>query len=190
MAKETIDTGKFVAFIYKVTDAKTGDVLFEATSEAPDTLIYGVTPGVIPGLVAALKGLAKGDRFSSELSPAAAFGERFEENVITLDKTIFNPDGNLPSEVKVGARLPMMTEDGYQVIGTVLEIDDKGVKMDFNHPFAGKDVKIEGEVVEVRDATPEELNPQHGCGCGCGHDHDNCEGDGCEGGGCGDGCCH
>lgn len=190
MAKETIDTGKFVAFIYKVTDAKTGDVLFEATAEAPDTLVYGVTPGVIPGLIAALKGLGKGDKFSSELSPAAAFGDRIEQNVIKLDKTVFNPEGKLPSEVKTGAKLPMMTEDGFQVIGTVLKIEDDGVTMDFNHPFAGKTVNIEGEVVEVRDATPEELNPHHGCGCGCGHDHGGCEG-GCNDGGCeGGGCCH
>ncbi|MCM1365771.1 MAG: FKBP-type peptidyl-prolyl cis-trans isomerase [Prevotella sp.] len=187
MAKETIDTGKFVAFSYKVNDAKNGETLFEASKDAPDTLIYGVTPGVIPGLAAALKGLGKGDKFSSELPPAAAFGDRLEENVLTLDKTVFNPDGKLPSEVKVGAHLPMLTEDGYQVVGTVLEVGDK-VKMDFNHPFAGKTVKIEGEIEDVRDATPEELNPSHGCGCGCGHDHGDC-GDGCGDDHCG-GCCH
>lgn len=188
MAKETIDTGKFVAFSYKVTDAANGETLFEAKADAPDTLIYGVTPGVIPGLLAALKGLAKGDKFESELPPAAAFGERNEENVLKLDNTVFNPDGKLPSEVQIGAKLPMMTEDGYQVIGTVLDIAQDGVKMDFNHPFAGKTVKIQGRIEDVRDATPEELNPQHGCGCGCGHDHcgDDC---GC-GDGCSDGCCH
>lgn len=190
MGKETVETGKFVAFSYKVTDASNGELLFEAPKDAPDTIIFGVTPGVITGLMAALKGLGKGDRFSTELPPVAAFGDRIEENVMVLDKTVFNPEGILPSEVKVGAKLPMMTQDGYQVLGQVLEITDKGVKMDFNHPFAGKTVKMEGEVEEVRDATPEELAPQHGCGCGCGHDHGDC-GDGCcSDGGCGDGCCH
>ena len=54
--------------------------------------------------------------------------------------------------------------------------------MDFNHPFAGKTVEFAGEVVEVRDATEEELHPHHGCGgCGCGkHQDDSC--------GCGDDC--
>ena len=62
--------------------------------------------------------------------------------------------------------------------------------MDFNHPLAKDDVRFDGKILVVRDATPEELNPSCGCGCGCG-DH-GC-GDDC--GGCGDdhgcGCgCH
>lgn len=197
MNKEQIATGKYVAFVYKVTDAKTGDVLFEATASKPDSLIYGITPGVIPGLMAALNGLGKGDKFSSELPPEAAFGQRDKDNVLKLEYNVFNPDGKLPSEVKEGAALPMLTQDGYQVIGTVTAIEPDGVMMDFNHPFAGKTVRIDGEVTEVRDATPEELAPQHGCGCGCGHNHgDSCgcddgcghnHGDSC---GCGDGCCH
>ncbi|MBO4965033.1 MAG: FKBP-type peptidyl-prolyl cis-trans isomerase [Muribaculaceae bacterium] len=190
MGTEKISNGKFIKFIYKVTDAKTGDTLFEATADKPDSLIYGITPGVIPGLVAALNGLGEGDKFSSELPPEAAFGPYDKDNIIKLDYTVFNPDGNLPSEVKTGAALPMMTQDGYQVIGTVTAVEPDGVTMDFNHPFAGKTVKIEGEVTEVRDATPEELSPRHGCGCG--HDHGCGDGECCgdHGHGCGDGCCH
>ena len=97
-------------------------------------------------------------------------------------------DGQLAEEVKVGAELPMMTAEGYRVLGKVIEIGDK-VKMDFNLPFAGLTVTFAGEVEEVREATPEELHPAQGGCCGCGS-HGSC-GDGCgEGGGCGDGCCH
>jgi len=85
----------------------------------------------------------------------------------------------LADEVQVGAVLPMMTAEGYRVQGVVKEVGDR-IKMDFNHPFAGMTVRYEGTVEEVRDATPEELQPQHGCG-GCG-------GGGCHGGDCGDGC--
>lgn len=90
-------------------------------------------------------------------------------------------DGQLATEVSLGAELPMMTQEGFMVRGRVKEIGTETIKMDFNHPFAGMTVKFDGEVTEVRDATPEELAPpQHGCGCGCSG--------GCGGGDCGDGC--
>ncbi|MDE6772052.1 MAG: peptidylprolyl isomerase, partial [Muribaculaceae bacterium] len=73
----------------------------------------------------------------------------------------------------------------------VTEVGDK-IKMDFNHPFAGLTVRYEGKVEEVRDATPEELQPSKGCGGGCGGGCDcGSEGDcatGCGGGSCGS--CH
>lgn len=192
--KETVGPGKFVAYSYRLTDEKDGKLLFEATADAPDVLVYGVSHEVIPGLLAAIKDLGKGEKFDVVLEPEAAFGERFEDNVVTLEREIFEVDGELDDKVVVGAELPMMTAEGYRILGRVLEITPESVKMDFNHPFAGKTVRIAGVVEEIRDATPEELSPVHGCGCGCGHDHGDC-GDGCghgghEGGCCGDGCCH
>lgn len=188
---EVVGPGKFVAYSYKLSevDPATGEVkeeLFEATPEQPDVMVYGVSHEIVPGLVAAMKDLSKGSRFETVLPPEAAFGQRFDDNVLELDKAIFTrEDGTMAEEVKVGAMLPMMTQEGYRIMGRVLEVNDK-VKMDFNHPFAGKTVKYEGEIVEVRDATPEELQPIHGCG-GCGCDHGSSCND-CESGACGDGC--
>lgn len=194
--KETIDAGKFVGYSYKLYNDADGSLLFETPADAPDTLVYGVTRDVVPGLLTAMKGLGTGDKFEVTLPPVAAFGDRYEENVITLEKKVFMRDGHLVAEVTVGAELPMMTQEGFMVRGKVLEITTDHVKMDFNHPFAGLTVRYEGIVDEVRDATPEELTPARGCGCGCGHDHchddgGSCschhEGDGC---GCGDEDCH
>lgn len=191
--KETVESGKFVKYIYKLYDVNNGEILFEAKSDAPDEMVYGVSQEVVPGLIAALKGLAAGDKFSVTLPPAAAFGDRYDDNVVTLEKQIFERDGELAEEVVVGAELPMMTAEGFRILGRVTRIDDKGVTMDFNHPFAGKTVKYDGKVTEVREATPEELHPVKGCGC-----HGGCGDGGCEGGcgddkgcGCGDDCgCH
>ncbi len=183
-----VGPGMFVKYAYKLTDADSGKELFATPEGEPDEMVYGVSQEVVPGLIAALKDLKKGDRFDVTLPPEAAFGPRHAENVIELDKDIFMRDGQLAEEVKVGAELPMMTAEGYRVLGKVIEIGDK-VKMDFNHPFAGLTVTFAGEVEEVREATPEELHPAQGGCCGCGS-HGSC-GDGCgEGGGCGDGCCH
>lgn len=179
---EKIEDGKFVAYSYKLYNDANGEVLFETPKGKPDIMIFGLSHDVVPGLVAALKGLKAGDRFSVTLPAEAAFGERFEDNVITLDKSLFIRDGELAEAVKVGAVLPMMTEQGFQIQGKVLSIGDNDVVMDFNHPFAGLTVKFEGEVDEVRTPTEEELAAlqNQGCGCGC---HGSCgEGE------CGEGC--
>lgn len=184
MSKETVGPGKFVAYSYKLYNDADGRLLFETPSEAPDVMVYGVSHEIVPGLVEVMKGLSKGDKFSITLPPAAAFGERSDEYVLTLGREIFtNEDGEFAKEVKVGAVLPMMTAEGYRVQGTVVEVGDK-IKMDFNHPFAGLTVRYDGVVEEVREATPEELKPQHSCGGGCGGCGGSCgsEGD------CADGC--
>ncbi len=185
---EIVGPGKFVAYTYKLTDADSGEILFEATSDAPDTMVFGVSEGVVPGLTVALKGLAAEEKFEVTLPQDAAFGPRSEEWVKKLPKSIFErEDGTMPAEVKEGAILPMMTDQGFTIQGRVTKINDTDVIMDFNHPFAGKTVRYEGEVTEVRDATADELNPKS-CGCGCGHDH--CSDSGCSNGCCSDGCCH
>lgn len=185
--REVVGPGKFVTYSYKLYNDANGELLFEATSKAPDEMVYGVSQEVVSGLVATLKDLGKGDKFDVTLPPVAAFGDRSPEYELTLDPQIFMRDGKLAEEVKVGAALPMMTAEGYRIEGRVTEIGDK-IKMDFNHPFAGMTVRYEGVVEDVREATPEELNPSTGCGgcgggCGsCGSDSDS---SGCCGGGCG-----
>ncbi len=185
--RQIVGPGKYVTFSYKLYNDANEELLFETPSKAPDEMVYGVSQEVVPGLASALKGLGKGDRFGIVLPPAVAFGDRSPEYELTLDPQIFMRDGKLAEEVKVGAALPMMTAEGYRIEGRVTEIGDK-IKMDFNHPFAGMTVRYEGVVEDVREATPEELNPSTGCGscgggCGsCGSDSDS---SGCCGGGCG-----
>lgn len=190
--EEKVSDGKFVAYTYKLLNSDNGEVLFEAPKDRPDVMIYGLSKDVVPGLIVAIKGLKKGDKFSVTLPAEVAFGERVEENVISLDKELFVRDGKLADAVKVGAMLPMMTEEGYQIQGKVLEIGDDKVVMDFNHPFAGMTVKFDGEIEDVHTATPEELQAMQGCGCGC---HGDSCGDSCgcpdhEGHSCSDSCCH
>lgn len=173
-----VEEGKLVEYAYQLYNDANGELLFETPADRPDIMIYGLSHDVVPGLVAAMKGLKAGDKFSVTLPAEAAFGERFDDNVIKLDKSLFMRDGELAEAVKVGAVLPMMTEQGFQVQGKVLSITDNEVEMDFNHPFAGLTVRFDGEIKEVRTPTPEEIAAlQHpGCGCGC---HGDCS-DGCD----------
>ena len=80
----------------------------------------------------------------------------------------------------------MMSSNGQRLNGLVLEVNDESVKMDFNHPLAGEDLFFAGKVLEVREASDEEvaqiLSGGGGCGCGCSDDSCNSEGHSC---GCG-----
>ncbi|HJE39022.1 MAG TPA: FKBP-type peptidyl-prolyl cis-trans isomerase [Candidatus Amulumruptor caecigallinarius] len=193
---EKIEPGKFVEIAYKLYEvAPDGKqtLVHESDKDDPERVIFGVTRGMIPQLEKAIEGLEKGGKFDLVAKAKDAFGEYDTEQIVELAKDIFVVDGKFDSEmVKVGALVPMMTADGFRIDGKVLEVTDGEVKMDFNHPLAGKDVRFEGEVLLVRDATPEELQPAHGCGCGCGHD--GCSDDHCGCGDdhhCGEGCgCH
>lgn len=175
----------FVAYSYKLYNEADGKMLFEAKADAPDVMVFGISREIVPGLVAAMEGLGEGDRFETTLPPEAAFGQRFDENVVDLEREIFERDGELAEEVKVGADLPMMTAEGYRIMGHVVEIGPEKVRMDFNHPFAGMTVRYEGRIEQVREATPEELHPVQGgcggCGGGCGDAGSSCE-SGCCGG--------
>ncbi len=83
---------------------------------------------------------------------------------------MFEADGKLGEIVKVGNFLPMKDQEGNPLQGLVQEITDEHVRMDFNHPMAGKDLFFSGEVIEVREATTEELEHGHVHGPG-GHQH-------------------
>ncbi len=179
---EKIQQGKYVALaydLYQVND-KGEKLVHQIEEDKPEALIFGLTPGVLPALAEAIHGLGVGDMFDFESDPEDAFGDYDPEQVLHLDREVFVIDGKFDSEmVRRGNAIPMMTPNGYRVMGTVIDVTDEAVVMDFNHPLAGKRVRYSGKVVEVRDATAAELNALHGHHCGCGCDHDHC-GDDCD----------
>lgn len=144
-----------------------------------------------------LRGLKLGDSFDFTIPCTEAYGDYVEALVLDLDREIFMTDGEFDHEhVQEGKIVEMINADGQRVNGIVLEIGKSKVKVDFNHPLAGENLNFKGKVLELRDATEEEiavvLHP-HRCGGGCGS-CGGCGGGSCgEGdcGGCGDGqCCH
>ena len=64
-------------------------------------------------------------------------------------------DGKLAEDILfVGSQIPMANAQGQRMLGVVKEIGDDTVKMDFNHPMAGKTLNFDVEVISVRDVTP------------------------------------
>ncbi len=200
-----VESGKKVSVSYVLT--VDGEVRDQATSEQPLEFIFGVGQ-LIPGFEQGIEGKQVGEEFSIDIDPENAYGEYDEQKRLTLSIDIFKQDGEVDKEVvKVGNHLPMLTQDGQQVIGRILDMNDEHVVMDFNHDLAGFKLHFEGKVENLVEPTEEELaallNPGGcgGCGGGCGDhgcgDHDH--GHGHEHGGCcgggdhhhhnGDACC-
>ena len=188
---EQIKLGKYVELAYEIlTVDNDGETqVFKFTPDNPDRFIYGLEPGMLEAFAKNLSGLKAGDKFDFTLSPEEAFGDVDESMIMDLDKNLFVVDGEFDSErVFVGGVVPMQTTEGHRLEGFVTAITPDKVTIDFNHQLAGETVRYRGQVLALRDATPEELNPpKHHCGCGCEHDHkhgDHCHHDHKHGGHC------
>jgi FKBP-type peptidyl-prolyl cis-trans isomerase SlyD len=163
-------------------DDYNGDMIEQANADRPLRFIYG-SGQMLPKFEAQLAGLKQGEPFEISLTKFDAYGDINDDAIVELPRQVFMVDGNFDDEmVKIGNSVPMMTGDGQRMNGIVLEVSEQAVKMDFNHPLAGEDLHFQGEILEVRDATDEEIAAlfSHGCGCGSG---------GCGDGDCGDGDC-
>lgn len=157
---------KRVAVITYMLKGDDGSVIQEATKENPFAFIHGIGQ-VLPAFDAALLGKVQGDGYSFSLEAEQGYGNYDESRVEELDPQIF---AEAPAEyIVVGATLPMEF-NGHTVFGTITEIRNDAVVMDFNHPLAGKNLHFSGMVLEVRDASAEELSHGHVHGEG-GHHH-------------------
>lgn len=177
-----ISANKFVAVTYDlyVGEGEERELMEKATREVPLKFIYG-TGSMIQAFEDALMGLESGAAFDFTITQENAYGEYNEDYVLDLPKNIFEVDGKFDSEmIQEGNTVPMMDSNGNRMNGSVLEVRDDVVVMDFNHPLAGETLHFKGEVIDVHEPTAEEIAamtaPAGGCGCGC----DSC------GGGCGD----
>lgn len=193
-------TNKLIAAQYQlftISDNGERKLVEETTKEQPFVFITGFD-AALDALEERLENLNRGDKFDFELDKEKAFGEYEPSRVIELNKEMFIVDGQFDSKnIFKGAQIPLKNEDGNFFIGTVLEIGDAAVKVDLNHPLAGKKLNFKGYIIENREATKDEIKTMlsHMNGGGCGGDCGGCEG-GCghHEGGCGhhdheDGCC-
>lgn len=166
-----VASNKMVAVDYKLT--VDGAIADQSRPGQPLEFIFG-TGMLLPKFEAAIEGKEPGEKVAFTLEPKDGYGELIPEAVVDLPKNIFMVDGKLAEDILfVGSQIPMADAQGNRMMGIVKEVGAESVKMDFNHPMAGKTLHFEVEVVSVRDVTPEDL--QGHCSCGS-------YGDGCEGG--------
>lgn len=193
-----LEIGKYsmVTLTYDLRiDDENGEMIEQATEERPLQFLYGA--GVmLPKFESQLAGLREGEPFTIKLSKNDAYGEVNHDAVVELPRHVFLVNGRFDEDlISVGNTVPMMSSNGQRLNGLVLEVTDEHVKMDFNHPLAGEDLYFAGKVLEVREATDEEiaqiLSGGGSCGCGSGGCGSGCSDDSCDTGshgGCGCGC--
>lgn len=192
-------TNKLIAAQYQLfTIDENGDrtLVEETTKDQPFVFITGFG-AALDALEEKLENLELGAKFDFELDKDKAFGDYDAKRVIDLNKQMFTVDGHFDSKnIYKGAQIPLKNEDGNFFIGTVLEIADSSVKVDLNHPLAGKRLNFKGYIIENREATRGEIQTMlnhmngggcsgdcSGCGSGCGH-HEETSGCGHHEGGC------
>jgi len=181
----TIAKDKMVSVTYELKlDGKDGDIFEKAGKDSPLIFLYG-SGMMLPAFEGGLSDKNSGDTFEISIRAEDAYGEVNEEAIVDLPKNIFMVEGKIDEElITPGNSVPMMSTSGQRMEGLVVSVNDDTVQMDFNHPLAGEDLHFTGEILDVRDATPEELSAAYSTGgCGCG------SGGGCSDGSCGDGGC-
>lgn len=159
MSAQTIAPNKVVSLSYTLM-LNSGELADEATSDEPLVFIHGIGQ-TLPAFDDQLDGLSVGDTFSFTLSAEDGYGESSPNYVVEIPKNIFEgPD--VPDDIlEIGATLPMQDQDGNPMDGVVVEIGDDTVTMDFNHPLAGEALGFSGTVLDIREATQEELDHGH-----------------------------
>lgn len=161
-----------LSYELKVNDDEGNKQLVEKVEQnEPMVFLFGHS-GLPEKFEAELDGKEEGDKFSFQLSYEEAYGDYEEEALVKLPQDVFKVDGQFnPQDFPEGAMVPMSDQDGNMMRGRVVEVDPEGILMDFNHPLAGHDLFFDGSVINVRMATPEEIEHGHAHGPGGHHHH-------------------
>jgi FKBP-type peptidyl-prolyl cis-trans isomerase SlyD len=178
----TIAKNKVVKIHYTLKD-KDGTELDSSRGGEPLEYLHG-TGNLIPGLETQLEGKKAGDVVDAVIEPKDAYGEYDEKLIIEVPRSQFDAD----QTIEVGQQFQAESAGGPMVV-KVVKVTDEKITIDGNHDLAGKTLYFNVEIIDIRDATEEELESglDDGCGCGCGCDGD-CDDEHEDGCGCGGGC--
>lgn len=167
----TIEKNKVVSLLYELRIGNAaGELVEKVDPSEPFTFLFGAG-GLLPEFETNLKGKKAGEKFEFGIKSENAYGSFSLEAIVDIPKNVFVVNGELASEMlQVGKMIPMRDDQGHAMHGKVLAVEPETVKMDFNHPMAGKDLFFTGEIVEVRTASADEISHGHVHGPG-GHHH-------------------
>ncbi|MFW2373543.1 MAG: FKBP-type peptidyl-prolyl cis-trans isomerase [Gammaproteobacteria bacterium] len=150
MSDQHISRNKVVQFTYSITD-EDGNIVEQV--DLPVKYVHGASDmGLIERVERALEGCKVGDRIEVDVPPAEGFGE--------IDPSLSFTDDldNVPPQFRqIGAQVEMANDGGETKSFMVTHIADGKLTVDGNHPLAGKIAKFTVTILDIRDATPEEI---------------------------------
>ena len=152
---------KVVKLTYELRTDPQGEVMDAADREQPFEFLFGHN-NVLEEFEKNLDGKIAGNQFSFVLSPENGYGTYDEQAVIQLDKNVFSHEGVVQDDmIFVGNIVPLQDQFGNPFQGRIVAVTGDKVTVDLNHPFAGKTLYFSGEVLDVREAHPVELEHGH-----------------------------
>ncbi|WP_439100597.1 FKBP-type peptidyl-prolyl cis-trans isomerase [Congregibacter sp.] len=158
-----IERNTVVSFHYTLRNSD-NEELETSRGDTPSVYLHGAN-NIMPGLEKSMAGKTAGDVFSVCLAAADAYGERDPERQqrIPVKHLLFK------GRLRPGMVVAVNTEQGQRP-ATVIKAGKFSADLDTNHPLAGQDLTFDIEVMEVREATSEEIAHRHVHGPG-GHQH-------------------
>ena len=159
-----VSKNKVVTVTYSLSSNLPGDSqkhVETADNAHPLSFIFGLGM-MIPGFEKGLEGKSPGEKFKFSIESSDAYGDFDDQAIAKLPIEIFKVDGVVDFNLlKVGNILPLNDDQGNVLNGMVKSYDDNSVTMDFNHPLAGHQLHFTGEIVKIREASPEEISHGH-----------------------------
>lgn len=138
-----IKEGVKVNILYEVK-LETGEIVLKTEEEQPLEVVVG--DGNIPkSIEKILIDMKEGETKTIALESTEAFGPKIDDLIVDLPKEEFDSQ----VELEVGSRVSINSPEGKRFMGTVLEVKDENISVDFNHPLAGKNLIFTVTVVSI-----------------------------------------
>jgi len=150
-----IKPDQVVSIHYTVTE-NGGSTVDSTSGGSPFAYLSGHNQ-ILPKLEQAIGEMIIGGKSKVVLAPSDAYGEFDEKAIQQVNRSEFPPE----TEIKQGMQFVANTPEGNQLPFTITKVDGDTVTIDFNHALAGKTLTFEVELIDVRDATPEESSHGH-----------------------------
>lgn len=140
-----------------------GEVIDSSEGEDNDPIIFLQGAGqIIPGLEKSINGLKIGDKKIITVDPKDGYGEIDPESIVEIPKEEFPADFPLELGVEITVNADDEDEEGDdEMEATIIAVNDHTVTLDFNHPLAGKTLNFDVHIIDIREATPEEIEHGH-----------------------------
>ncbi len=167
----SISKNKVVSLTYELRENDgSGDLIEMVNADQPFIFLFGAG-GLLPEFESNLEGKIIGSTFDFKIGAANAYGEVDEGALEFVPKDIFMIDGQIADDLlQIDKIVNLRDEGGKMIRARVAEVGDAEVLLDFNHPLAGVNLFFKGEILDIREASPEEIQHGHVHGEG-GHHH-------------------
>jgi FKBP-type peptidyl-prolyl cis-trans isomerase SlyD len=154
MAVDKITDGVVVSMTYVLT--VDGEEVGRADENEPLEYLHGAE-NIVPGLEAAMEGKTVGDKVHVTVPPEEAYGDYDDDEIDEFPLEEIPGGENLEE----GMIVEVEDEDGFVYVGTVMEVVDGVVVVDFNPPLAGKTLTFDVQVLTIREADEDEKDHGH-----------------------------